>query len=163
MNMKKFIVSCLMALVVCVSVNAQNTSNEELNDKIAELVNCNYSVDDICKVVKATYDIVYETGMDSQTMYKHLMTLLYANKDVSINEVDNMYQIRVKVDKDFWYDIFLKDGRLKVCGNLHSYDVYKNFAYKQSLGELYIHHIYKQYIVNCIVRIINGDSHLFDF
>ena len=160
--MKRFIIFCLTMFVVCVSVNAQNTSNEELNDKIAGLVNCNYSVDDISKRVEATYDIVYETGMDSQTMYKHLMTLLYANKDVSINEVDNMYQIRVKVDKDFWYDIFLKDGRLKVCGNLHSYDVYKNFAYKQSLGETYIH-LYKQHIVSCIVRIVNGYSHLFDF
>ena len=161
--MRKFIVFCLMALVVCVSVNAQNTSNEELNDKIAELVNCNYSVDDISKRVEATYDIVYETGMDSQTMYKHLMTLLYANKDVSINAVDNMYQIRVKVDKDFWYDIFLKDGRLKVYGRLYSYDVYEKFVFQQSLGELYIHHIYKQHIVNCIVRIVNGYSHLFDF
>ena len=163
MDMRKFIVFCLMALVVCVSVNAQNTSNEELNDKIAELVNCNYSVDDISKRVEATYDIVYETGMDSQTMYKHLMTLLYANKDVSINAVDNMYQIRVKVDKDFWYDIFLKDGRLKVYGRLYSYDVYEKFVFQQSLGELYIHHIYKQHIVNCIVRIVNGYSHLFDF
>ena len=163
MDMKKFIVFCLTMFVVCVSVNAQNTSNEELNDKIAELVSCNYSIDDISKRVEATYDIVYETGMDSQTMYKHLMTLLYANKDVSINEVDNMYQIRVKVDKDFWYDIFLKDGRLKIYGKLYSYDVYEKFAFQQSLGELYIHHIYKQYIVNCIVRIINGDSHLFDF
>ena len=148
--------------VVCVSVNAQNTSNEELNDKIAELVNCNYSVDDISKRVEATYDIVYETGLDSQTMYKNLMTLLYTNKDVSINAVDNMYQIRVKVDKDFWYDIFLKDGRLKIYGKLYSYDVYKNFVYAQSLGEAYIH-LYKQHIVNCIVRIINGYSHLFDF
>ena len=161
--MKKFIIFCLTMFAVCVSVNAQNTSNEELNDKIAELVNCNYSVDDICKVVEATYDIVYETGMDSQTMYKHLMTLLYANKDVSINEVDNMYQIRVKVDKDFWYDIFLKDGRLKIYGKLYSYDVYKSFVLKPSLGETYVHIIYKQHIVNCVVRIINGYSHLFDF
>lgn len=154
MDMRKFIVFCLMALVVCVSVNAQNTSNEELNDKIAELVNCNYSVDDISKRVEATYDIVYETGIDSQTMYKNLMTLLYTNKDVSINAVDNMYQIRVKVDKDFWYDIFLKNGRLKIYGKLYSY--------KQSLGETYIH-LYKQHIVSCIVRIVNGYSHLFDF
>ena len=161
--MKKFIIFCLMAFMVCLSANAQNTSNEELNNKIAELVNCNYSVDDISKRVEATYDIVYETGMDSQTMYKHLMTLLYVNKDVSINAVDNMYQIRVKVDKDFWYDIFLKDGRLKIYGKLYSYDVYDNLVFKQSLGELYIHHIYKQHIVDCIVRIVNGYSHLFDF
>ena len=160
--MKKFIIFCLMAFMVCVSVNAQNDSNEELNNKIAELVNCNYSIDESSKRVMGTYEIVYETNMDSQTMYKHLMTLLYTNKDISINEVDNMYQIRVNVDKDFWYDIFLKNGRLKIYGKLYSYDVYKNFVYAQNLGEAYIL-LYKQHIVNCIVRIINGYSHLFDF
>ena len=161
--MKRFIILCLMAFMVCLSANAQNTSNEELNNKIAELVNCDYSIDDISKRVTATYEIVYETNMDSQTMYKHLMTLLYTNKDISINEVDNMYQIRVNVDEDFWYDIFLKDGWLKVYGRLYSFNVYKNFVYSQSLGETYIHNIYKQHIVNCVVRIINGYSHLFDF
>ena len=161
--MKKFFILCLMAIMVCVSANAQNATNEELNNKIAELVNCNYSIDDISKRVTATYEIVYETNIDSQTMYKHLMTSLYTNKNVSINEVDNMYQIRVNVDEDFWYDIFLKDGRLKVCGRLYSYDVYKNFVYSQSLGETYIYHIYRQHIVQCVVRVIEGYSKLFDF
>ena len=152
-----------MAFVMCVNANAQNVTNEELNDEIAELVNCNYSIDDISKQVTATYEIVYETNMDSQTMYKHLMTILYTKKDISVNEVDNMYQIRVNADKDFWYDIFLKDGRLKITGRLNSYDVYKSFVYSQSLGETYIYHIYRQYIVQCVVRVIEGYSKLFDF
>ena len=152
-----------MAFVMCVNANAQNLTHEELNDKIAELVNCDYSLDDISKKVTGTYEIVYETNMSSLTMYKNVMTILYTNKDVFINEIDNMYQIRVKVDKDFWYDIFIKDGRLKITGRLDSYDVYKSFVFSKSLGETYIYHIYKQHIVQCIVRVIEGYSKLFDF
>ena len=161
--MKKFFILCLMAFVMCVNANAQDIPNEELHNKIAELVICNYSIDDVSKKIESEYEIVYETNMDSQTMYKNLMTLLYIYENTFINEVDGMYQIRVKVDDDFWYDIYLKDNKVKIKGRLYSYNVYKNFAYSKNLGETYIYHIYRTHIVNCIVRIVGGYTHLFDF
>ena len=84
----------------------------------------------------------------SQTLDKKLVKSILGNNLILFGEWLCSHTVKYPDDK---------------YNNLYSYDVYDSLVFKQSLGELYIHHIYKQYIVNCIVRIINGDSHLFDF
>ena len=158
--MKKFFILCLMAFAVCVNVNAQNNESE-LKKTIQEQIKCDYSIDNIAKEVRAHYNIVYDTNLDSQTMYKNLMTILYLQDDIKINKTDNLYQIRVE-NEDTWYDIYLKDYRMKITAFSHSESVYESFSYSEDYGKKRLEYP-KVYISAWIVRTICGYLPLFDF
>jgi hypothetical protein len=149
-------------------------TDKHLADDIYELVKSNHSLDDIYGAVMADYELIYQVEMDAQTMYKNLMSKLYSIENVSVNELDGMFQITIKdesydkrtqkVDSRCIYKFYLKDGRFKITAKLTSKSAYKwwNFDANNTLGDIEIK-LPRIKISNWASGIVKGSSNEFDF
>lgn len=143
---------------------------DKLGDRIINAIQSKIESDDIMKQITANYELIYECGIDAQTMYKNLMTKLYANEEVKVNEGEGVYQITVTEEETgreedrTIYKIFLKDGKFKITAYLRSKTAYKwwGFGGSNVLSESIIN-LPKFCVSAWACTIIEGSKDDFDF
>ena len=120
--MKKII--AIVFALVSISVYGQTVT--QMDSLIYSSISKNIEKDDLSQAYRADYELVFATDMDTETMFKNLMSVVYKDKTAQTNKTDGKYQVTTTDTKyGTKYNIFIKDKKFKITAYLNSEEAYK--------------------------------------
>ena len=120
--MKKII--AIVFALVSISVYGQTVT--QMDSLIYSSISKNIEKDDLSQAYRADYELVFATDMDTETMFKNLMSVVYKDKTAQTNKTDGKYQVTTTDTKyGTKYNIFIKYKKFKITAYLNSEEAYK--------------------------------------
>ena len=115
-----------MRFFALVSISVYGQTVTQMDSLIYSSISKNIEKDDLSQAYRADYELVFATDMDTETMFKNLMSVVYKDKTAQTNKTDGKYQVTTTDTKyGTKYNIFIKDKKFKITAYLNSEEAYK--------------------------------------